>query len=51
MTTMGTLADIQEAERHIASKVRMVLADERSFGVLSSGERIAVAMVLDRRDL
>jgi hypothetical protein len=48
---MGTLADIQVAERHIRAKVRMVVADERSFGVLSSGERIAVARVLDRRDL
>jgi hypothetical protein len=29
----------------------MVTADERSFGVLSSGERIAVALVLERYDL
>jgi hypothetical protein len=32
-------------------KVRMVVADESLFGVLSTGERIAVALVLDRLDL
>lgn len=31
--------------------VRRVLADETCFGVLSSGERIAIALVLDRHDL
>lgn len=39
------------AEDQIRAKVRMVVADESSFGVLSSGEKIAVAMVLDRYDL
>ena len=39
------------AESQIRSKVRMVVADEDNFGVLSSGERIAVAFVLDRPDL
>jgi hypothetical protein len=39
------------AESHIRSKVRMVVADESLFGVLSTGERIAVALVLDRPDL
>lgn len=29
----------------------MVVPDETSFGVLSTGERIAVAVVLDRYDL
>ena len=29
----------------------MVAADETTFGVLSTGERIAVALVLDRYDL
>ena len=35
----------------IRAKVRMIVADEDLFGVLSSGERIAVALVLDRYDL
>jgi hypothetical protein len=39
------------AEAHIRAKVRMVVADEALFGVLSTGERIAVALVLDRPDL
>jgi hypothetical protein len=43
--------DIQIAEAHIRAKVRMVAADEALFGVLSCGERIAVALVLDRYDL
>jgi len=43
--------DTQIAEAHIREKVRMVAADEALFGVLSSGERIAVALVLDRHDL
>ena len=43
--------DIEIAATHIRTKVRMVEADEASFGVLSSGEKIAVAFVLDRYDL
>lgn len=44
--------DTQIAEAHIIrEKVRMVIGDEALFGVLSSGERIAVALVLDRYDL
>ena len=39
------------AEAEIRAKVRMVAADESLFGVLSTGERIAVALVLDRQDL
>lgn len=42
---------IQIAEAHICAKVRMVADDEALFGVLSTGERIAVALVLDRYDL
>jgi hypothetical protein len=38
-------------EAHIRNKVKMVLADEANFGLLSCGERIAVALVLDRHDL
>lgn len=43
--------DIETAEAYIRAKVRMVADDEALFGVLSSGERIAVALVLDRYDL
>lgn len=39
------------AANQIRAKVRMVLADARSFGVLSTGEQLAVALVLDRKDL
>jgi hypothetical protein len=39
------------AEVQIRDKVQMVVHDARSFGVLSTGERIAVALVLDRYDL
>jgi hypothetical protein len=39
------------AEIQIREKVRMVAHDARSFGVLSTGERIAVALVFDRYDL
>lgn len=39
------------ATQQIREKVRMFLADETCFGVLSTGERIAVAVVLDRYDL
>jgi hypothetical protein len=40
-----------DAEVQIRNKVRLVLADEANFSLLSSGERIAVALVLDRYDL
>jgi hypothetical protein len=43
--------DTRSAEAQIRDKVRMVASDERLFGVLSTGERIAVAVVLDRYDL
>lgn len=39
------------AEAQIRAKVRMVVADQNAFRVLSTGERIAVALVLDRYDL
>lgn len=39
------------AEAQIRAKVRAVVTDETRFGVLSTGERIAVALVLDRYDL
>jgi hypothetical protein len=39
------------AEAQIRDKVRMVVADAANFGRLSCGERIAVALVLDRYDL
>jgi len=42
---------LTDAAAQIRRKVRMVLAEEQNFGVLSSGERIAVALVLDRYDL
>ena len=38
-------------KRRSGEKVQMVAHDARSFGVLSTGERIAVALVLDRYDL
>lgn len=39
------------AEAQIRTKLRMVLANKANFGGLSNGERIAVAMVLNRFDL
>ena len=42
---------VAAAERQIRTKVRMVVADEANFGLLSGGELIAVALVLDRYDL
>jgi hypothetical protein len=35
----------------LPAKVRLFVDDELSFGTLSTGERIAVALVLDRYDL
>lgn len=40
-----------DVEAQIRNKVRMVVADEANFSLLSCGERIAVALVLDRYDL
>jgi hypothetical protein len=42
---------IEAATTQIRAKVKMVAADETTFGVLSTGERIAVALVLERYDL
>ena len=39
------------AETQIRAKLRMVIADQDAFRILSTGERIAVALVLDRYDL
>lgn len=39
------------AVAQITALVRMVVADEASFGVLSTSEKIAVALVLNRADL
>jgi hypothetical protein len=38
-------------DAHIRTKVQMVVVSEANFSLLSSGERIAVALVLDRYDL
>ena len=35
----------------LKGKARRVIRDENSIGVLSTGERIAVALILDRADL
>lgn len=49
---MNELSDpIAVAAAHICAKVKMVAAHENTFGVLSTGERIAVALVLERHDL
>jgi hypothetical protein len=49
---MNELFDpIAAAADQIRAKVKMVAADETTFGVLSTGERIAVALVLERYDL
>ena len=45
------MSQCNSVEHHMRMKVRMVVADESLFGVLSTGERIAVALVLDRLDL
>ncbi|MGH2861472.1 MAG: hypothetical protein ACRDLT_08190 [Solirubrobacteraceae bacterium] len=45
------MTELDAATRQILEKVRMFLANETRFGVLSTGERIAVAVVLDRYDL
>lgn len=42
---------LSQAEWQIALKVRDVERREESFGVLSTGEQIAVALVLDRESL
>jgi hypothetical protein len=42
---------VNAAEAQIRAKVRLVAQAEQCFGTLSTGERIAVALVLDRYDL
>lgn len=48
-------ADIRPTRDNIdqvlKGKARMVLADERAIGVLSTGERVLIALILDRADL
>ncbi len=46
-----SITELDATARQILEKVRMFLADDTHFGVLSTGERIAVAVVLDRYDL
>lgn len=43
--------ELSQAEWQIALKVRDVDRREENFGVLSTGEKIAVALVLDREHL
>jgi hypothetical protein len=38
-------------EDDILRMVKRVVADENRFGVFSTGEKLAVALVLDRKDL
>jgi methyl coenzyme M reductase beta subunit len=40
-----------EIEEQIRAQVRMVAKDEPSIGILSTGERLAVALVLNRFDM
>jgi hypothetical protein len=40
-----------QAYQQLRDKVRMVAAREASFGVLSTGEKVGVALVLNRPDL
>lgn len=49
---MSTVARLNvNAVEQIREKVRNVVTAPKSYGVLSTGERLAVAMVLDRYDL
>jgi hypothetical protein len=49
---MSLFADpLLAAEAQIRSKLELVTANEADFGLLSTGEKIAVALVLDRYDL
>ena len=45
------MSNVSDAEARIHAMVRMVIADPPTIGVLSTGERIAVALVLDSVDL
>lgn len=42
---------MSRAVERIRTMVRLVVADKKSFGVLSTGEAIAVALVLDDKKL
>jgi hypothetical protein len=43
--------DISSIDNTLKAKARMVLADERVIDRLSAGERVIVALILDRADL
>jgi len=45
------MTEVIGPETHIRALVEAVVADESRFGVLSTGERVVVALVLDRPDL
>lgn len=51
MSALTPNYDYNRTIHQIREKVRHVQANERNFGVLSTGEKIAVAFVLDRYDL
>jgi len=40
-----------DVEADLMRRVRIVQDDESTIGLMSTGERIAVALVLDRKDL
>ncbi len=45
------MTELDAATKQIRGHVRSFLANQGRFGTLSTGERIAVAVVLDRYDL
>lgn len=45
------MSELDAATKQIRAHVRSFLANQARFGTLSTGERIAVAVVLDRYDL
>ncbi len=47
MSAVASNTGFIDAVEHIRAKVRMVETDPESFGVLSTGEKCAVALVLD----
>lgn len=51
MSGMVSTTAFVQAVDHIRAKVRMVTLDPPSFGVLSTGEKCAVALVLDDPEL
>jgi hypothetical protein len=49
--SMAVHTRLGPAYQQLRGKVRMVVANEASFGVLSMGEKLGVALVLNRPDL